>query len=198
MLKAIARPLVPALVLALASLAAVADIEDLVVEERERPFLGVVLERHHGDGIAVSRVLEGSAAQAAGVEAGDVIVRIGDGPIHGHGALSDAIEARETGDSLSFTVVRDREERELTARLGSRQTFRVQLDGSYMVKSPNLKCHVSGNFTFNDPEELKQTYICEGEACRFSVERIWYRMDCLGHGCTRYRVHFNARPMLGV
>jgi serine protease Do len=65
------------------------------------------------DGLLVRGVAEGSAAEAAGLERGDLIVAAGDTPVTGFDALHAAIDAAGT-DPVTLTVVRGVEEIEVT------------------------------------------------------------------------------------
>jgi len=77
------------------------------------------------DGVAralpVGGVEEGSAAAAAGLEAGDVITAIDGAPIEAAGDLKAAVAARQPGDAIRLTVRRagDDGPRELEATLGA-------------------------------------------------------------------------------
>src|SRR5918997_5874112 len=97
-------------------------------EVGERPRLGVALapprvarrlrsavglaER---DGLLVRAVVEGSLADRAGIERGDLLVRAGDRPLTGMDDLFDALDA--AGDTLALGVVRGTDEREIEVQL---------------------------------------------------------------------------------
>jgi serine protease Do len=71
-----------------------------------------------GKGVLVSTVNDGSAAQKAGLKAGDVIVRVGDTEVDSVAGLRRALR----GDSdqkrqVVLTIVRDRREQKLTVEL---------------------------------------------------------------------------------
>ncbi len=67
----------------------------------------------------ISSVTPGSAAERAGIEAGDVIVAINDKELTNHLQLSQRIGAMHPGETATLTVVRNDE----------RRTFEVQLGG---------------------------------------------------------------------
>jgi serine protease Do len=99
-------------------------------EAGERPRLGVALaparvarrmrsavglpER---DGLLVRGVVDDSPAAAAGVERGDLLVRVGDRSLSGVDDLFDALDG--AGDTLALGIVRGTEERELTIHFSS-------------------------------------------------------------------------------
>jgi serine protease Do len=65
------------------------------------------------DGLLVRAVEPGSPAASAGLEPGDLLVAAGDRQLRGYDELFDALE---TGGSLTLTVVRGTDEREVVAR----------------------------------------------------------------------------------
>jgi serine protease Do len=99
-------------------------------EAVERPRLGVALaparvarrmrsavglpER---DGLLVRGVVDDSPAAAAGVERGDLLVRVGDQSLTGVDDLFDALDS--AGDTVALGVVRGTEERELIIHFSS-------------------------------------------------------------------------------
>jgi hypothetical protein len=79
------------------------------------------LRQHFGApedaGVLVSKVVSDSAAQAAGVEVGDIITKV-DGEAIGEGfELGHAIRSRKTGDTVSLEVLRDGRIQTLSATL---------------------------------------------------------------------------------
>jgi S1-C subfamily serine protease len=99
---------------------AVAVAEKIVAGEPvEVAFLGVM----GGDtelgraGAVIIDVTSGSAADEAGLEAGDLVVAVNDRPITSMFELSSAIRASTPGDTITLEVVRDDETIELTATL---------------------------------------------------------------------------------
>ena len=87
--------------------------EDL--EARNRGYLGVRL-----DGVTVTEVMSETAAEAAGIEAGDVITRIGDATIGTRRELSEALAGTRAGDEVVIVVEREGEVKTLRATLGRR------------------------------------------------------------------------------
>lgn len=72
-----------------------------------------------GEGVAVLTVVEGSGAEAAGVEPGDVILAADGEPIRSVEDLFEILRNRNPGDRLELEVSRD----------GERQTIAVELTG---------------------------------------------------------------------
>ena len=83
--------------------------------------LGIVVDyaAGHEPGLAVSAVIEGSSAQAAGLQDGDRIIRIGDQAIKDIYGYMAALRERKPGDTLPVVVVRKEkgESKELTLKV---------------------------------------------------------------------------------
>jgi len=86
-------------------------------EEDERAFLGVAM----GPDGAITRVVENSAAASAGLEAGDVILSIGDREIGSGQDVIDAIAARAPGDSVRVLWARGDRKMDAHVILGERE-----------------------------------------------------------------------------
>ena len=91
-------------------------------ETIESGFLGVsgqdTLEGRGG--ALIESVEPGSAAEAAGIEAGDLVVAIDGSAIEGIEDLAGQVRSRHAGDTVEVTVVRDGEEQTVTVTLGER------------------------------------------------------------------------------
>ena len=77
-------------------------------------------------GALIESVEPGSAAEAAGIEAGDLIVAIDGSTIEGIEDLAGQVRSRHAGDTVELTVVRDGEELTVTVTLDERP---VELNG---------------------------------------------------------------------
>jgi S1-C subfamily serine protease len=82
-----------------------------------RPFLGVRLEEDSVE-VLVAEVLEGTAAETAGILAGDLIVGVDDTEITTIDQLIAVIRAYSPGDTITVAVERDGEILEFEATLG--------------------------------------------------------------------------------
>ena len=83
-------------------------------------FLGIGMEDQPGGGVVVRQVTPYSAAERAGLEPGDVILKIGGRPLGDRRDLIQRIVARNVGDVLAVTIARDGGEQTVRAILGSR------------------------------------------------------------------------------
>jgi putative serine protease PepD len=70
-------------------------------------------------GAGVAEVSSGSSADEAGIEQGDIVIRVDDQPITDATSLVATIRGHRPGDTVTLTVVRDGEQLEVEAQLDS-------------------------------------------------------------------------------
>ncbi|MEO1015295.1 MAG: Do family serine endopeptidase [Pseudomonadota bacterium] len=109
-----------------------ATVDQLIAEGAvTRGWLGVSLReldstfaaaigRDNTDGAFVEDVLDGTPAQKAGLQAGDLILRVDDEPIKDTIDLSRKISSYPPGERVRVTFVRDKKQRTLNVTLGER------------------------------------------------------------------------------
>lgn len=68
-------------------------------------------------GIYVNGVMEGKAADRAGIERGDVIVAIDDKPVNNVAQLQEQVAVKRPGDEVEVKFIRDGKEKYVTAKL---------------------------------------------------------------------------------
>jgi membrane-associated protease RseP (regulator of RpoE activity) len=90
-----------------------------VMVENITPQLGEFFGAKNGNGVLVRSVEKGSRGEKAGLRAGDVIVRVGDQPIHDSSDFTHALRSG-TGNSVTVSVIRDKKEQTLTLTLPPR------------------------------------------------------------------------------
>ena len=73
-----------------------------------------------GPGVRVQQVMPGSAAEKAGLRAGDVLVAFDGEPVTDLRGYSTLLKSKQPGDTVEVTVLRDGEEKTVTATLGER------------------------------------------------------------------------------
>jgi len=102
-------------------LAAIVADQLVAGEEVQLAFLGVSVSPAVGDlaGALVDSVVAGSAAEAAGIEIGDLIVEVDGIAITGASSLRVEIISHPPGDEVDIVVVRDGETLTLAVTLGS-------------------------------------------------------------------------------
>lgn len=86
-------------------------------------FLGVSLANVETDepaeqGLRIISVYDDSAAERAGIQAGDLIIEANGAPVNNHGDLTRAMGELKAGDMLALVVLRNGEEHRLEANLG--------------------------------------------------------------------------------
>jgi membrane-associated protease RseP (regulator of RpoE activity) len=94
-------------------------------------YLGVRLEEeteHPEGGARVTYVADGSPADEAGLQEGDIIVGFNGEIVRGPVAVTKRIHAAEPGDSVELRVVRDGRERTLEAELSQRKGLFYSFD----------------------------------------------------------------------
>ena len=82
------------------------------------PSIAEALNLEEAEGALVSQVLPGSAAEAAGLQAGDVILTIDGRPVEDSTGLRNMIGLMRLGAEMEITYIRDGETRTLRAKTG--------------------------------------------------------------------------------
>ena len=73
------------------------------------------------DGVYVAEVTDGSGAKAAGIEPGDVIIKIDGKKVHNMAELQENLTKFRPGDKVEITVLRNKKEKELNVTLKNMQ-----------------------------------------------------------------------------
>ena len=81
------------------------------------PFLGIHMDKSE-QGILISKVVEGSGAEAAGLQAGDILVKFESTDITGFEDLKTAMSTTVVGDKVKLTYIRDGKTVKTSAILG--------------------------------------------------------------------------------
>jgi serine protease Do len=98
--------------------------------ENLTPQLGEFFGAKDGKGVLVRSVERGSRAEKAGLRAGDVIVRLGEQPVHDTSDFTHALHNRSAG-SVNVEVIRDRKSQTLTIALPGRKESGDMLQESF-------------------------------------------------------------------
>ena len=88
-------------------------------ETIERPYLGVTTAAHP-DGAEIQSVRPGSPAEAAGLEAGEVITRVDGRPVQDPDDVAEAVSANDPGNRIEVEVSDGGGERTADVELGAR------------------------------------------------------------------------------
>ena len=77
------------------------------------------------DGALIQEIVPESAAEKAGLEVGDVVIKIDNEKIQGAAELRNSVGMKRSGDKVKLTVLRDGKKRTITATLGSIDTISI-------------------------------------------------------------------------
>lgn len=88
-----------------------------IVVDNLTPQLGEYFGVKNADGVLVRSVEKGSAAEAGGIKAGDVITKIDNEPISDRSDLTRALRQKKSGQKIAVGIMRDRREQTLTVTL---------------------------------------------------------------------------------
>jgi serine protease Do len=106
-------------------------------------------------GVAVEKVADNSPAAAAGILAGDVIVRFNGEEVTSGRKLTRLIGEVDPDHQAKITVIRDGSEREVTATLAKRQGFTFG-EGNFKFDMPDFKGHWQNMPDFKGHFDLPQ------------------------------------------
>ncbi len=110
------------------------------------------------EGILVADVVEGSPADGAGIEAGDVIQKVNGEPVDSNLDLKEEVLKTEIGEEITLTLIRKGEEMDITFSTGQEPEKLVQIIGeSLSQKLLGLQVHSV------NPELEKEYDLREGE-----------------------------------
>src|SRR5262249_18057434 len=93
----------------------------------ESESLGSQLAEYFGvkEGVLVRSVIRGSAAEKAGIKAGDVITKVGDRKVASPGEITSALRASSSGN-VPVTLIRNQKEMTVTVAIESRTGERIR------------------------------------------------------------------------
>lgn len=92
-----------------------------VIPMRPLPFLGIGPNPSYaGPGTQIGRIVPGTAAEKAGLKAGDVIKVFNSVEMQGFGQLAEEIQKLEVGQEIVITILRDGKEFDVKVKLGRR------------------------------------------------------------------------------
>jgi serine protease Do/serine protease DegQ len=106
----------------------VRKIADQLIEygEVRRGMLGVIMQNLTPElsqafgmdlhqGVVISQVIEDTAAEEAGLKAGDVVISINDSPVKSASAMRNMVGMLRVGDEMNITVIREGNKKTMTA-----------------------------------------------------------------------------------
>ena len=98
--------------------------KDFQLEEfelEEQAFLGVTPGSSSEEGVRLGSVIEDSSAESAGIEPGDIVVKIDGVETNDFGTLGDQISSKNPGDKITLEILREGQPMTIEAELGSRE-----------------------------------------------------------------------------
>ena len=146
------------------------DVKDMVTSIMEngyvtgKPNVGILMNdvaenvQRYGvpAGYEILAILDGSCAQKAGLQVGDIITAIGDTTVSSSDALKSAIKDCKAGDTVTFTIYRDGNTSTVNVTLDEdnqeRQAAMEQLQQDYKQQSQSQsQPQQGGNYYYNFP-----------------------------------------------
>lgn len=101
--------------------------------------IGVVVLPHHGDGVVINSVEEGSTAAAAGLRPDDAILRVNTKNIDTTADFVDYLSSLTPGDNCVFVVHRGEQERLLMVKVGTKGLPFAQAEATRRIASWNYE-----------------------------------------------------------
>jgi hypothetical protein len=166
----------------------------------DQPFLGVMLKEAPGEesepGAMISEVIEGTAAEKAGLQAGDIIIQLDDEEIGGVNEVIEYIGAKKAGDEIKIQVLRDGNKKKIKAELGERAMDNMNFFNFEMPEIPEIPEMPNLNFEeFNfsfDPDSI--AIICP-DGFKFECDSM---MICQPFSWSDEGFELKETPFLGV
>lgn len=130
-------------------------------------------------GAYVAEVVSGSPADEAGIEKGDIIVAMDGEEITSADGMVLAVRSHDIGDTVTVTVVRGNETKDLTVTLGSDETLRAQREQENSSTTNGLN-GTTENGTGLNGTGTNGTGTTEDELERWIEERMQQRQNSTG------------------
>ena len=146
------------------------DVMDMVTDIIEKgyvtgkPNVGIIMEevsdeaiQRYGipDGAYIAAVLEGSCAQKAGIQAGDIITAIGDEAVTTREGLKAAVKTHKAGETVEFSIYRDGETLTVSVTLDEQDQKRdeamAKLQEDYQEAQQPQQQQSSNGYSFGWP-----------------------------------------------
>ena len=145
------------------------DVKDMVTSIMEngyvtgKPNVGVLINavdesvQRYGvpAGVEIMAILDGSCAQTAGLQVGDIITAVGDTQVSTETQLQSAVKDHKAGESVTFTIYRDGNTSTVNVTLDEdnqeRQDAMNQLSEEYNSQQQQSQPQQGGNYYYNFP-----------------------------------------------
>ena len=138
------------------------------------------------EGVYVAEVNDGSGAKAAGIESGDVIVKIAGKKVHNMAELQENIAKHRPGDKVSVTIMRGKKEKDLDVTLKNMQgntevvkKFDLDMLGAaFQPISDDVKRHLGVSYG------LQVTGVDKGKFADAGIKKGFVILKVNGHKIT--------------
>ena len=138
------------------------------------------------EGVYVAEVTDGSGAKAAGIESGDVIVKIAGKKVHNMAELQENIAKHRPGDKVSVTIMRGMKEKDLDVTLKNMQgntevvkKFDLDMLGAaFQPISDDVKRHLGVSYG------LQVTGVDKGKFADAGIKKGFVILKVNGHKIT--------------
>lgn len=172
-------------------------------------FLGVTMEEeteHEEGGARINSVVEGSPAEDAGLQEGDIVIRFAKQTIRGPVGLTKKIRDREPGDQVQIVVLRDGRKHTLDIELGKRSAYSSEWSSVAPLVLGQLQNLKIPDFEFKMEElqgRLEELNFGQLEGLEnlkgLADITNGFAFSCEGDDCNSSRFRFySGRPLLGV
>lgn len=125
------------------------DMENNMENAGSRTFLGVVTEKAT-DGVKITNVIKGSAAEKAGLQKDDIITQLNDRKIISPGDLMEAVRSYKPADHVKIDYLRNNKKKDVKVTLGETK----ERNREFFFKDDNHSMNGNG-FNFNMPQMPK-------------------------------------------
>jgi serine protease Do len=142
-----------------------------VMVENLTPQLAEFFGARNGNGVLVRSVEKGSRADKAGLHAGDVIVRVGDQPVHDTSDFTHVLHSRG-GGSVNVSVIRDKKEQTLTITLPERKDSGEIIDESRQNSRIDAETQTELSEVRNELAQLQPEMELAKEEARKASEKM--------------------------
>ena len=163
-----------------------------VSQAEARPMLGIMLgERASSGGVTINEIVPNSGAEAAGLQAGDIITSLDGKSVSNHTDINGIIGAKKINDAITVTIVRDGAEQTINATLGSQKT-RMTVRSFYIPNGENktVELNIMGD-ALNKLAELKNLPV------EFNNVTVWTNEENTPNPCEKIR-EMRGTSLLGV
>ena len=144
-------------------------IADQIIDGKTpvHPYLGVTLTSVNAissrqnnlsvsEGARVVEVTEGGPAAEAGLQADDVITKIDDTTVDSADSLIIAMRSYDVGDTVTLTVVRDKEEKQIEVTLGSDEALQASQDDTTQGSTQDQNSSSGSDLSDSDRQRMEE------------------------------------------